>query len=468
MERLIKVGKIQPKSSLQVKNSRIGLGFEKLDRDVFDPEKAYDKVCETGVKWARIQSGWQRTEKEKGVYDFEWIDKIIDNLLKRGIQPWVCLCYGNELYDDLAKTVFGAVGCPPIFTKEQKEAWENYVKAFVGRYKGKISYYEVWNEPDGRWCWKTGVNATELGEFTIATAKAVKEVNSEAKVIGGAICYRPIGFLNQALAAGMGEYIDYISFHEYTPDETKVFERVKTLKALADRYNPNIGIIQGESGSQSRSGGNGALKVGAWTEEKQAKQLLRHTVADLMTEVFFTSYFSCMDMIEALRGETGNVASYLDYGYFGVLGAEFDENGKSVGTYYRKPSFYALQNLASVFSEDYEVCEIPAMFIPQESPRVFGRDLSRNSVVAGGFKRVDGEAFVFWYPSDIMTTSYESTISMEVYSKFDKIQLVDLMDGNIYDIPESMISRDEYGLYTIKNLPIKDTPMILAFGDFVK
>lgn len=467
MERLIKVGKIQAKNSLQIKSSKIGLGFEKLDRDVFDPNKAYDKVCEIGIKWARIQSGWQKTEKEKGVYDFEWIDEIIDNLLERGIQPWVCLCYGNQLYDELAETVFGAVGCPPIFTEEQKIAWENYVKAFVNRYKGKISYYEVWNEPDGRWCWKTGVNATELGEFTIATAKAVKEVDSSAKVIGGAVCLRNIAFLNQALATGMGKYIDYISFHEYTPDETEVFERVKTLKALAERYNPNIGIIQGESGSQSRSGGHGALKVGAWTQEKQAKQLARHTIADLLTGVHFTSYFSCMDMVEALNGETGNLASYLDYGYFGVLGAEFDENGKSVGTYYRKPSFYALQNIASVFAEDFELKEIAAIFLPQESNRLFGNDLKRNNVITGGFSKAEGEALVYWYPSDIMTTSYEGTISMEVYSKYDKIQLVDLMDGTIYNIPESIVTRDEFGVYTIKNIPIKDTPMLLTFGDFI-
>ena len=146
MERLIKIGKIQPKKSSEIKFSKIGIGFEKLDRDVFDPEKAYDKVADIGVKWVRIQSGWQRTEKEKGVYDFTWIDTIIDNLIKRGLKPWVCLCYGNQLYDDLAKTVFGAVGCPPIFTEEQKNAWENYVKAFVNRYKGVISYYEIWIE----------------------------------------------------------------------------------------------------------------------------------------------------------------------------------------------------------------------------------------------------------------------------------------------------------------------------------
>ena len=81
MERLIKVGKITPKASKDIKFSKIGIGFEKLDRDVFDPEKAYDALSKIGVKKARLQSGWQRTEKEKGVYDFEWLDRVVDSLI---------------------------------------------------------------------------------------------------------------------------------------------------------------------------------------------------------------------------------------------------------------------------------------------------------------------------------------------------------------------------------------------------
>lgn len=126
MERLIKIGKIKPKKSSEVKNSRLGLGFEKLDRDVFDPKKAYDKAADTGVKWIRLQSGWAKTEQEKGVYNFDWLDDIVDNLLSRSLKPWICLCYGNELYNAEAKEVFGAVGCVPIFTLEQKTAWDNY------------------------------------------------------------------------------------------------------------------------------------------------------------------------------------------------------------------------------------------------------------------------------------------------------------------------------------------------------
>jgi len=194
-----KIGNIKPKSSLEIKSSKIGLGFEKLDRDVFDPEMAYDKVCECGIKWARIQSGWARCEKEKGVYDFAWLDSIVDNLIRRGIEPWLCLCYGNPLYTEAAQKVYGAVGCPPIFTDEEKEAWIKYVKETVRRYIGKIHYFEVWNEPDGVWCWKHGVNATETGEFNLVTAKAVKEANPDAKTIGGTVYKRTLSFLNTRL-----------------------------------------------------------------------------------------------------------------------------------------------------------------------------------------------------------------------------------------------------------------------------
>ena len=467
MEQLKKIGKIQPKKSNEIKFSKIGLGFEKLDRNVFDPEKAYDKVAECGVKKARIQSGWARTEKEKGVYDFAWLDTIVDNFILRSIEPWICLCYGNPLYTEAAKQVFGAVGCPPIFTDEEKEAWLNYVKAVVERYKGKVNYFEIWNEPDGKWCWKHGANGTELGEFTLVTAKAVKEANPDAKTIGGVLCKRELDFLNAAFKTGMGEYLDFVSFHEYTHDERNVYEKVDSYRALAKLYNPKIELIQGESGSQSRSNGNGALRTGAWTEEIQAKQLARHTIADLLTDVHFTSYFSCIDMIEALNGDVNDKASYLDYGYFGVLGADFDEDGRSTGEYYRKPSYYVLQNICSVFAEEYSVCTQPSFVHSEYSERKYENQLYRYDITSGAFVRENGRAFVYWNPTNIMTTSYSSSITLEIYSEYKDIKLVDIMDGSIYELPEDMIEDKGDGVYLLRELPIKDTPLMLTFGEFL-
>ncbi len=467
MERLTRIGKIKPKHSSEIKKSRIGIGFEKLDRDVFDPEKAYDKVAATGVKWVRIQSGWARTEKAKGEYDFKWLDSIVNNLLNRGLMPWICLCYGNGIYDTEAKKVFGAVGCPPIYSEEAKIAWRNYVNEVVKRYKDMVQYYEVWNEPDGVWCWKRGVNAKEYGYFAIDTAKAVKNANPEAKVIGGVICRRDLNYINTAFLTGMGNYIDAISFHEYTHKEHLVFERVAALKGLCNEYNSNIEIIQGESGSQSKSGGNGSLKTGAWTQRKQAKQLLRHTIADLMTEVKFTSYFSSLDMIEALHGIVDDKSSYMDFGYFGVLAAEFDENGFATGEYTPKLSYTALQNICSIFCEDFKRVDLPIIFQTKESGRIFAKDVSEPTMITAGFKKPNGAAaFVYWNSTDLMTTEFESTVSVQIAALKGDLKLLDLMDGKVYKIPETMIEINGEDCISLNNIPIRDYPLLLTIGDF--
>lgn len=123
---------------------------------------------------------------------------------------------------------------------------------------GRITRYEVWNEPDGKWCRKHGVNAFELGAFTAATAKAVKAVDPTAEVIALAHCIPDLRYTHNALSVeGMAENIDAISFHEYVTDETHIPERVDSMRAVADMFKKGIRLIQGESGSQSKSGGNG-------------------------------------------------------------------------------------------------------------------------------------------------------------------------------------------------------------------
>ncbi|MDY4434340.1 MAG: beta-galactosidase, partial [Candidatus Flemingibacterium sp.] len=289
MASITPIGKIIPKRSLDIKSSRLGIGFEKLDRDVFDPEKAYDKLALVGVKWVRLQSGWQRTEREKGVYNFAWLDRVVDELIARGMRPWICLCYGNDLYTESAKQVFGAVGCPPIFTDEEKTAWANYVRATVRHFAGRVTHYEIWNEPDGKWCWKHGVSAEEYGRFAHDTAKAIREVSDDAFIIGGSVCMIwDLSYMDTALSAGMAGSVDAVTFHEYTADETALYTHVPALEALIHLHDPKIRLIQGESGSQSRSDGCGALAGGAWTPERQAKQCLRHAVADLSTDVLFS------------------------------------------------------------------------------------------------------------------------------------------------------------------------------------
>ncbi len=472
MERLIKIGEVKPVHSSQVAKSTWGIGFEKLDRDVFDPEKAYDKVAELGVKWVRILSGWAKTEKVKGVYDFGWLDNVVDNLLARGLTPWMCLCYGNGIYSSRAAEVFGAVGCPPIESEEEKNAWLKYVEAVINRYKDRIELFEIWNEPDYISCWKTGVNGTAYGVFLRDTARKIREIAPEVGIIGGASTNHELSWMTDLINTGALTYLDAYSYHSYTPDELFSSYRVKAVRSLCLRTNPDLIFMQGETGAQSRSDGAGGLGGGAWTPLRQAKFLARVLLCHMFDGVHINSFFSCMDMIEALDGKTGDKNSYMDFGYFGLIGADFDENGFATGEYNPKPSYRTMQVLAAIFREDFTVEDIPARLNSNDgwtwTQRLFRYEDSFREIIHRGICRPNGSsALVYWKPSELLSTTYEGTVTVETACQ-GEIRLVDLLDGAVYEIPENLIERNNNGTVILKGIPLTDYPLLVTFGDFIQ
>ncbi len=473
MQRLKKIGTLVPKSASEISHSRLGIGFEKLDRALFDPRKAYDKLAALGVKWVRIQSGWKRTETVKGVYDFSWIDDIVDNLIARGLTPWIDLAWGNDLYTEFAGRFFGAVGCPPIDTKEEREGWSRYCTALAAHFKGRVTYFEVWNEPDLRYAWrheetvegtKGTPNATEYAEFTIATSKALKQGNPQAQVIAFALAHpkESIGFVSQAFGAGLAEHIDAASYHLYTDNPRNRNQYIRCFKDTVHTFAPELPIIQGESGTQSRYSEAGALREMNWDEQKQAKHLLRELIIDLAAGVLFTSYFSTMDMAEALNGLNSEERTFHDYGYFGVLAAEFDENGVASGEYHEKPSYYALQNLASLFAEDVKEISLPYVFTPEECRYINALDKFDGDTEAHAFLLSDGSrVLAYWQNTPLLESTLESVTSLQLLHNGD-ITLIDPMDGSIYELTEDMLERSGAAL-TLKHIPIRDYPLLLHF-----
>ncbi|MBQ8311068.1 MAG: beta-galactosidase [Clostridia bacterium] len=467
MERLLKIGTVKPIHSRDIEESRLGLGMEKLDRDAFDPEKVYDRVAALGVKWIRIQSGWQKTERTEGVYDFAWLDRQVDELLARGLKPWLCLCYGNIVYDDLAKEYYGAVGCTPIRTERAYAAWLKYVYETVKHFTGRIEYYEIWNEAEGNWTWRPVANVKEYAEFCVKTAKEIKSADANAKVITGSHYQDSMEFFNEEFTNGTIAISDAVTYHSYHYDETYSMQRVAALKALIKHYGGHAEIIQGESGSQSKSGGNGALGWIRTNQDMQTKQILRHTVADILSGVKFTSVFSCVDMAENLDAKADEPITTC--GYFGLLGADFDpKTGTLMGDYYEKPSYYAFQNLCALFNENVTPSYIPVIFTPQWSSRLGGYDCPTREIIYGGIEKKNGAcAFVYWRSTDMVTFgSYEGSATFELSGVAGDVHLIDPMDGNIYEIPAEIMTRTESNLYTFKNIPIKDYPLFITFGDF--
>ena len=277
--------------------------------------------------------------------------------------------------------------------------------------------------------------------------------------------------LTDVFETGAGECIDFVSYHGYTPDETMGVERPRLLGAFCRRYNPKLRLLQGETGTQSREGGAGALREGAWTPERQAKFLARHLLAHFAEGVEINSYFSCLDMIEALNGTVGDRGSYLDYGYFGVLGADFDAEGRATGDYTPKPSYRTLQVLAAIFREEVTAELLPAWFkTGMRSPRIMRDDDSGEGLFTYGFRKPEGGAgFVYWKPVELLTSlGYESTVTVEIAGVEGDPALVDLLDGTVYALPAEAVETPAKGFRRFLHLPLRDYPLLLAFGNFIR
>ena len=186
-------------------------------------------------------------------------------------------------------------------------------------------------------------------------------------------------------------------------------------------------------------------------------------MADFQLDVKFSSWFSSIDMMEALNGVRGQLSTWLDYGYFGVLQADFDENGCATGVYSEKPSYRTLQVISSIFREEFSLAELPVNPVCLNSPRLYHDDEKvRDLSMTNG-----SMALAYWKSTDLLTTDYYGTASF-ISAAPGEIRLVDLMDGSIYELPENMVKvNGEGSSVTLENLPLFDYPMLLTFGDFL-
>ena len=268
------------------------VGSETLDRDYADFEKYRKYLKETGVGYARLQSGWAKTEQVKGVYDFSWIDAHVDGLIAEGIKPWVCLCYGNPIYSDHGKDLNAKL----FPDGEVMDAWLNYVKACVTRYKDKVVLWEVWNEPDGG---KKKDSYPLYSNLFIRTAELIREIAPQAQIAALGVCKPDKEYIRHFLRI-VGEQnktglIDYITYHAYEPHPEKIVPHVEQLRKDVDAYSPSIGLIQGETGCPGQLEYGHAMKGIEWTEYSQAKWDLRQSLSHFGMGVPY-SFFTMVDL----------------------------------------------------------------------------------------------------------------------------------------------------------------------------
>jgi len=455
------------RSSAQVESSKLGVGFELLDhRTGYIFDKVLPIARHSGVKWARLQSGWQRAEKEPGKYDFAWLDHIVDGLLDAGIQPWFSLSFGNGLYMEGAEPLpphGNYFFSPTRFGEKGITGWTNYCKAMAEHFKDRVFHWEVWNEPNAGFLRKPNmgkvIQAEEpevYTELVAITAKAVRSVQPEAKIIAGSIsgCAICNEYIQGLFDSGIAQHIDCFSYHPYQGiPEPNYPQRLQFIRDLIAESGRNITIWQGENGRPSNSAllGRG-LKS---TEGSQARYLTRRYLTDLQQNVEVSSYFLICDIGNGYL-PNGNVHSQ------GVIDATDPEN------YRPKLSFRAMQSFAYLFDSKTEPMHACFELNPMVGWGANTLPLESASGLTCAFRRGNIPIFAYYHPTHIDADWETRPVRIQTWvhpsMKFEKPILIDPITAKIYRIKQMTEWCDgNYGnVLIIPKLPLLDYPLFVT------
>lgn len=437
------LGKVKPRTSIAINASPLGIGFETLDRRIFDPNKTYEHLSKLGVKWARCQTGWARTETTKGVYDFAWLDSIVDSLIKIGIQPWFNLGYGNRLYTPGADQY--AVGWIPMSSAEAREGWLNYIGKIAERYRDRVQHWEIWNEPNITAFWKPNEpNPIEYAEFVKITAPEIRRRIPKAIIIGGAIAgmHNAFDYLERCLDSGMAQHINTLSYHPYrsVPEDNYEVD-VRALRSLIARYKTGVGLWQGENGAPSQNSGIGALSDLDWNETRQAKWLTRRILIDLKVGVEMTSYFQTVDMTNYTLGGGSRVRTGTNF------------KGVLRGTdYTAKPSYFAYQTLCALFDAETKLADLLLRL----------ENTGTAATASATFMRGTHPLYVYWNPANLQQEYSPSKVNVSVWAgrgvMLSSPVLIDPLTSQIYRLTPKKTG----GYVRFEALPLMDYPLIIA------
>ena len=423
---LKQIGTLAVRHAKDIKSSPWSIGCETLDRDYAKFSTYKDYVGELGAKHARIQSGWAKCEKEKGVYDFAWLDECVYGLNEQTVEPWVCLCYGNPLYGSDINLGAGLAGL--VQSPEALAAWLKCCEATVTRYKDVVKVWEIWNEPFGQ-----GENYAIL---VLATAELIKKIQPAAIVMVTAV-HDPdrVHVLNALKAANKLDLVDLWAYHPYTPNPDASYPAAEKTKALVQSYSPKYQIYQGEVGCPSILEWTHALARYPWTEYSQPKWDLRRMAGD------------------RVRGIDSSIFTIIDLKYtnmqqsFGLI-----RSNLLLQFIYKRPVFYAVQHMMSFFDDD--VKPVGLVECQSNSPR---------PVTIAGFAKQSTPVVLVWYgdqiPSDelkwdpVDLTIENTTFKDPVY--------VEMITGKVFNIDKANWKTNGADV-VFTGLPVWDSPIMIA------
>jgi hypothetical protein len=324
------VGYIRKKASVDIQESPWGVQY--LARD-YPHDLLLDCMGESGVKWTRLSTSWRTLEVEKGRYQWDLLDRLVDGLIERGVDH-ILIGTGSGSHPAYQEFPEGYI-YPPTDVPAALDGYCRYAATLVERYRDRVRHYEIYNEPNWPLFWRPEPDPKAYARLVGQASKAMRGVDDGIQIAGGSLAgvgTDQTDYMRSVLSdPGTAEALDILTYHPYNAVPETTFEHIVDLRDTVHELRPSMRIWQGECGCPSSGDTIHARLDAPWGYRVQAKWLLRRLLTEEVSIYFLVSEF---------HGNLHPGSPHLRTGY----------NTKGLvqhTTWQTKPAYYALQNLTA-------------------------------------------------------------------------------------------------------------------------
>jgi len=181
--------------------------------------KALDMAKAAGITTLDYEVDWEDTDLgdsggNKRTYDWSELDRLLAGAEARGIKVSLLLTHTPDwvhpaLVETEPNSSYRQWTAPKGETELQH--WSNFVRDVVGRYKGRVVHYEIWNEPNHRSFWRPEPNPSEYAALLRAAYLSAKETDPQATIVFGGLSTNDLGYLKEYYRVVKGSYPDAAS-----------------------------------------------------------------------------------------------------------------------------------------------------------------------------------------------------------------------------------------------------------------
>jgi len=425
---------LHPRQSEELEDNRIGVlaggltGGGWKPGDPWDYAWMADQIVGRGLKRFRVSID----NLDAGSVDLDWsipqftIDPSHDALISLLSQNGVTITYVLTFWDKDTWPGGKGANCPRFRNEAEIERYLLFVQFMVNHFKDRIQNFEIWNEPNNEIC-PQWIEAADYINLVRRAALVIHREYAEAKIVVGATTYLGEAgsqdYLFKILNSDIMPLVDIVSWHpmygtspEFDPEY----------------YSKYPSIVQKIKDTASAHGFNGTY---------EADELTWFTVDGNNWDGWSKRYSDTVAAKYMARGIVMHLGMDVTAGIGSAL--IFDSNWVLI------PS--TIRNLSTIMA-GAKITSFPIEL-----------DTEAKNVVSYTFSLSNGDSLVaFW--ADDAASEDGSGVSATLTLPGQTAQQVIGMDV-LNRFEQQLVTSDENTNLVVRNLLVKDYPIILRFTD---